>query len=365
MTTRVLIIGGYGNFGSFISRRLAKDRAIKLIIGGRSLAKARILAGELGAEAVALDVDQDIAGALSSIRPEVVIHTSGPFQGQTTLVAEACIAHGCHYIDLADGRAFVDNIASLNQRAKGKDVLVISGASSVPALTSALLDHMSPSFRRMDDLYYAISTSLKFRPGPATIAAIFSYVGKRIRTIFDGEWTNVYGQQSLHRCYFPGLGRRLLANCEIPDLSLFPDRYPDLKTIRFYAGVDVALVQITLWLLSWLVRIGLIRKLERLAAPLLSTSQLFNWMGSDLSGLYLRIRGIGHDGSAKTTEFHLVARSGHGPNIPCVPAILLAQKLARGEIEQRGAMACMGFIALEEFLEDLKTFDIEWSFSKR
>ena len=56
-------------------------------------------------------------------------------------VAKACIAWGCHYIDLADGREFVDGISALDALARENNVLVVSGASSVPCLTSALVDH--------------------------------------------------------------------------------------------------------------------------------------------------------------------------------------------------------------------------------
>jgi saccharopine dehydrogenase-like NADP-dependent oxidoreductase len=361
MTTRILVIGGYGNFGTFISKRLAKVKAIQLIIAGRSIAKAKALATELNAEFVALDINQDIGGALASINPDVVIHTSGPYQAQAPVVACACVEHGCHYIDLADGRDFVKNIAALDQAAKEKGVLVISGASSVPGLTSALMDHYSSEFKCIETLDYAITTAQKFNPGLSTIAAIFSYTGKPFQTLINGKTVDVHGLQSLHSHVFPGAGRRLLGNCDVPDLALFPDRYPDLKTIRFYAGVDVPLVHITLWGVSWLVRIGLIRRLERFASPLLIISHLFNWMGSDVSAFYLEMGGIGLDGEVKSVTFDLTANAGHGPNIPCVPAILLAQKLANGEINDAGAFPCMGFITLKEYLGDFAELDISWT----
>ena len=47
MTMRVLILGGYGNFGSYIARALKDDPTITLIIAGRSLAKAQAFAATL------------------------------------------------------------------------------------------------------------------------------------------------------------------------------------------------------------------------------------------------------------------------------------------------------------------------------
>lgn len=134
---RVLIIGGYGNFGSFITKRLAAEDNIQIIIAGRSLDKAQKIAAALNAlhqtETIALDINRDLSLPLSEIRPDIVIHTSGPFQAQGYEVAEACIAQGCHYIDLADGRDFVEGSLRLTYRQRKKGCLL----SVVPVLCHA------------------------------------------------------------------------------------------------------------------------------------------------------------------------------------------------------------------------------------
>ena len=63
----------------------------------------------------------------------------------------------------------------------------------------------------------------------------------------------------------------------------------------------------------------------------------------------------------KTITFELTARSGDGPYIPCMPAILLAKKLAAGELERAGAYPCIGFITKDEYLSALSDLDISWS----
>ena len=133
---RVLIIGGYGNFGSFITKQLVKENNVHVIIAGRCQDKANALANEVGADAVTLDINEHLTNPLAIIKPDIVIHTSGPFQSQDYDVAEACIEQGCHYIDHADGRSFVENISALDVRAKEKGIFIVSGASSVPSLTS-------------------------------------------------------------------------------------------------------------------------------------------------------------------------------------------------------------------------------------
>ncbi len=361
MIKRVLVIGGYGNFGSFISKALAQDENIQVIIAGRSRDKANQLASKLGAEAFVLDINNNLEQALSSIKPDIVIHTSGPFQNQGYNVANACIEVGAHYIDLADGRTFVAGINQIHEQAKAKDVLVISGASSVPCLTSALLDHYQEQFEHIDTLEYGITTAQKTARGLATTAAILGYTGKPFKTLIDGEICDVYGWQDLHIRKYKGLGTRFLGNCDVPDLALFPDRYPDLKTIRFYAGLELSFVHVTLWLFSWLVRLKLIRNLEKLAPLMLRLSYLFDVFGTDKSAFHMALSGAGKAGEEKTLTFELTARSGHGPYIPCMPAILLARKLAREDITQTGAYACMGFITKDEYLDALNQFDIHWN----
>ncbi len=54
----------------------------------------------------------------------------------------------------------------------------------------------------------------------------------------------------------------------------------------------------------------------------------------------------------------MVARSGDGPNIPCMPAILIARRLAGGEKLEPGARPCLDLITLKAFLAALEDFDV-------
>lgn len=358
---RVLVIGGYGNFGSVISRSLAKEENINLVIAGRSLVKAQLLAKELDAEAVTIDIQSNIQKSLKNIKPDIVIHTSGPFQSQGYEVAEACIECGSHYIDLADGREFVSKISHFNQKAEESGKLVISGASSVPCLTSALIDHYRSEFKVIEKVDYGITTAQKTTRGVATTAAILSYTGKSFKTLLDGKYRDLYGWQGLRAKKYSGLGWRLLGNCNVPDLELFPKRYPGLKTIKFYAGLELPFIHVTLWALSWLVRIGLVKNLVPSAPILLKLSFLFDWLGSANSGFHMSLSGQDESGKDKTIHFELTAKSGDGPFIPCMPAILLAKKLAKGELKDKGAMPCIGLITRDEYLNALSSLDICWT----
>lgn len=362
MTSRVLIIGGYGNFGSYIARSLASEPNISLIIGGRSFVKASEFAKRLSAsntvEAIALDIGGNIASALAACRPDLVIHTTGPFQHQRYVVAEACIAQGCHYLDLADGRDFVTNIGQLDSAAKGRGVAVISGASSVPCLTAAIVDAFLPTFGSLEKIEYAITAAQQTNRGLATLSSILSYVGKPLTTLIDGQPRQLYGWQNLHHRTYPQLGRRWLGNCDIPDLALFPRRYPTLKTIRFSAGAEIAFLHWGLWLLSWPVRWRLVRSLSKFAPPLLGIAFWFDRLGSGNSGFHMIMEGTNHEGEPLIKRLFMIARSGHGPYIPCMPAILLARRFGEGTAPTPGARVCLDLIDLQAYLGALAGLDI-------
>lgn len=363
MNVRVLVIGGYGNFGRFICRSLADERNIQLIIAGRSIDKARLLSTELDAtnpaKYAALDIHSNLNEALEELKPDIVIHTSGPFQPQGYEVARACLHCNAHYIDLADAREFVEGIGVLDEQARKQQRLVVSGASSVPCLTSAIVDHFQPQFSRIDSLDYAITTAQKTTRGLATTAAILGYTGKPFLTKVNGEFRNIYGWQSLHKRKYRSLGWRLLGNCDIPDLALFPKRYPDIHTIRFYAGLELPFIHITLWLLSWLVRARLVSSLQPAASLMLKSSFLFDWLGSENSAFHMELSGECLDKKPQNVVFELTAKSGDGPYIPCMPAILLAKKLANNQISNFAAQPCVGLITLNEYLAALNHLDIE------
>jgi hypothetical protein len=360
---RVLIIGGYGNFGSYIARALANDPNIALLIGGRSKSKADDLAASLyainPAAGCAVDIDDRIDRRLLDIRPDIVIHTVGPFQGQDYRVARAAIAAGSHYLDLADARHFVARIGYLDSDAKKAGAMVVAGASSVPCLTAAFIDHYKPRFGLLDSAVYGIAAAQATNRGLGTAAAILSYVGKPFTMLAHGRRERVFGWQGLSAVRYPELGLRLFGYCDVPDLELLPNRYSELRDLSFVVGHEVKLLHIGTWLLSWIVRLRIVKSLSPYAERLLKLSFLFDSLGSDKSGFHMFLGGTGHDGKPAEIRIFMIARQAHGPNIPCVPAILLAKRIAAGEQIAPGARPCLDLVSLEQIMTAIAHLDID------
>jgi len=154
---RVLVIGGYGFFGRRLVERLRLQPGLHVIVAGRSAERAAALVDSLRPRAqatlgaIALDAQSDeLASWLDGLRVRAVVLASGPFQGLDYRVALACAAASVHYIDLADGRDFVAGIAAVDVAATAAGICVLSGASTVPALSCAAVDELTRGWQRVD-----------------------------------------------------------------------------------------------------------------------------------------------------------------------------------------------------------------------
>lgn len=359
---RILILGGYGFFGGRIASLLAKTSGVELILAGRNLNKATAAAYQLGLHANNARVvdagDPKLASMLTKLGVGVVIHTAGPFQGQKHHVARAAIEARAHYLDLADGRAFVSGIGALDEAARAAGICVISGASSVPALSSAVLDHYVKYFAKLEQVAIGISSGAAL-PGEATVRGVFGYAGKPFRVWENGAWTQAYGWLDRRSFNFPKpVGPRLLGRCDIPDLELLPQRYPTLKTVSFHGGFASDTCHKMVEWLATQVNKGRIESAEPFARPVYRIARLLEPLLPDRGGMFVRMAGPDDDGRARTLTWQVLASENHGPYIPCAPAIALAQRIARGEAPEPGARACMGMLEVDDILSVLKGFSV-------
>lgn len=354
----VLILGGYGNFGKRIAERLVASN-VPVIIAGRNLDKARDRARQLGerADAARIDVSSGWTRQLDDLSPSVVVNCCGPYVAGHYDVASTCLDNGLTYIDLADNRAFVNGFGQLDEAARKRGVTLITAASTVPTLSSAVVQHYQNGFSSIDILDYGISLGQKTERGLATFKSVLSYVGRPFEP-YKALNPPVYGWQDLRAVDFPELGKRWLANCEIPDFDLLPDAY-GIKKMRFGAGVELQAFNVALWAVSWLTRIGVPLKLENWAAAALRFMKLFDRFGTGDGGMYISLTGRDANDAEHVVDWFIIARDGYGPYIPAVPAVILARQVYRGEPLKTGAYAGLGLVSLEDYLSELGDLPIE------
>ncbi|MFK7697954.1 saccharopine dehydrogenase family protein [Pseudomonas caspiana] len=355
MSLRVMVVGGYGNFGRIVCRHLINMPNVVLVIAGRNTEKladsVNTLQSQSGVPCESWCGDAmgaAFGSVLRSLDIQWVIHTGGPFQGQSYAVAQACVDAGVNYCDLADCRAFVNGIGILDAAARQAGVTLLSGCSSVPTLSSALIDQYRHRFSRIDVIEHGISSSAKM-PGLSTVEGVLAYAGKPIKQLRDGQVHEVSGWQDLTLRKMQHLGTRVLANVDVPDIDIFGRRY-GAHTLRFKAGSGLKLGGVANYLLAASLRAGLVKDRMGWAARLHRWGTLFERFGDGRSAMYIDVEGVGVEGKALTMNVQLTAHNDKGPEIPSCAAVALMAKVARQYRPQPGARPCVGEISVDEYL---------------
>jgi saccharopine dehydrogenase-like NADP-dependent oxidoreductase len=362
----ILILGGYGNFGQRIVRLLAKDPTWHILIGGRRIAKAQKLTEQIKTESPDANINTyfidwqstQFLQQLKASQCQLLIHAAGSFHQQSYVVPKTAIELGIHYIDIADNRAFVCGIDELDEMAKNNQIAVISGAGALPGLSSCIIDSFIDKFEMLREIYYGISPGNQLERGLGNIASILGSTGKPFDRLEKGRWNTVYGWQDLHRHYYGDLiGKRWHANVDIPDLTLFPSRYPKIKSVVFHAGLEVAFLHWVLWQMSWLGRFHLVNQWHKMVKPISTMSRWFKSLCTNISGMHIQMTGSNHQYQPLELNWRLVAEHGHGLYVPAATAVIIAKKLQLGLIEA-GARPCLGLFTLDEFDRSVRDYQI-------
>lgn len=340
---RVVIVGGYGVFGSLLSELLVRD-GHTLWIAGRDLAKAEQLAGRLGAHALGVDLFRD-PEQVFTVTPDVVVDAAGPYQlygADPYRLARLCIEQGVHYLDLSDSAAFTAGIGRLDQDAEAEGVCVLSGASSVPGLSSVVATHLSTDLDQIIAIDTAILPGNKAPRGRSVIASILGSVGQPIRLWQGGAWTARAGWSGGRAFQLDKTMRRTGYLISVPDCELFPQHF-DALSVRFYAGLELPIMNAAL---SWLRHA---RKIWTLDLPgwaidlIQGAANLLMPLGTDRGGMIVTVTGR-RGQTVMRRQWRLIAEAGQGPYMP---GIMVRVLLRQWDEVRPGARPCLAEVSLD------------------
>lgn len=354
-TSTVLLVGGTGVFGSRLALGLLKEPGLEVVVAGRDLGAAEAFCRRHGGSPMQLDrTAPDLAEQVAALAPAIVIDAAGPFQdygAEPYRLAESALACGSHYLDLSDDAAFTEGIVALDGGARARGVTLLSGVSSVPALSSAAVEELRRGLADIQLIESVILPGNRAPRGLSVIRSILAQAGQPLRVWQGGRWTEARGWSRLRRerLEVPGatpLPVRWSSLIGAPDLRLFPQRY-GARSVLFRAGLELPLLHHGLGALAALVRLGCLPSLERWAGPMRWAAGLVERLGTDRGGMEVRVLGTTPDGTPLRRRWTLVAEAGDGPHVPALAARALCRKLLAGRVPP-GARPCLGEVALEE-----------------
>jgi hypothetical protein len=358
---KILIVGGYGIFGGRIVELLEDEPRLTLLIGGRSQARARsFAASRTNASAhlvpVAFDRDADIGQQFAKIRPDLVVDASGPFQGygeNCYRLIEACLAARINYLDLADGSDFVAGVSTFDERARSAGLYILSGVSSFPVLTAAVVRKLSADMATVKTISGGIAPSPYAIVGENVIRAVASYAGKRIKRRRDGSSSFAYPltEQRRYTVATPGyvpLHNTLFSLMDVPDLQVLPELWPEAEDIWMGAGPQPEVMHRLLTALAWLVRLHLLPTLSPFAALMHFSTNHVRW-GEHRGGMFVAVKGTTVSGAVIKRSWHMIAEGDDGPFIPSMAVEAVVRNALQGRLPLPGARASIRDLELEDY----------------
>ena len=354
---RILILGGYGVFGGRLIELIADLGELEILVCGRRMDKAEVLCRSIksAAKLIPMQLDRaDIAATLASHKPDIVVDASGPFQdygGDRYQVVKACIAQMVNYLDFADAADFVFGISQFDQAAKDAEIVALSGVSSFPVLTAAVLCELGKDIE-VHSVTSGIAPSPYAGIGLNVMRAVVGYAGGSVKLVRDGRPHVAMGLTESMRYTIAPPGILPLRNIhfslvDVPDLQLLPADNPSIKNIWMGAGpVPESLHRI----LNLMAMLRAALRLPSFAAMSPLFYRILNLMkfGEHRGGMFVEVSGK-RSGALVSRSWHLLAEGDDGPYIPSMAIESVVRGWMDGRRPALGARAATAELELSDY----------------
>lgn len=349
---RVVVLGGYGVFGSRLAELLVRD-GHDVVITGRDVGNLTRQAERLDCGHMVLDHRRD-PSALFDASPDVVVDAAGPFQsyeGDPYIIPRLCLEHGADYLDLSDDAGFTQGIIRLDERARRGNRRLLSGTSSVPGISSVVAADLCAGLDEVFLIDTAILPGNRAPRGTSVVSSIVGQLGATSCVFRGGVWrTQLCWTDPRTIQLAPGLARTA-RYIEVPDIRLFPEFFR-ARSVIFRAGLELNVLNTAMGLIAAVRRRWMFAVTPGLAGLLRQIANLFLPFGTDRGGM--RVLVVGRIGKAAIRrEWRLVAEGGDGPYIPAVMARALIRKLDRVPAGSRCCLAEASRMEIEAAMMDL------------
>lgn len=372
-TLRILIVGGYGTFGGRLAKLLSDEPQLCLLIAGRSASAAQQFcaqnAGRANMIACHFDRMGDLHAQLQQLKPDIVVDAAGPFQAYGAdpyALVRAALDHGAHYLDLADASQFVAGIRSFDTQAHSKKLFVLSGVSSFPVLTAAVVRALLQPGDEPLRVESGILPSPLARIGPNVMRAITSYAGRNVALTREGHTKQALALVETRRMDVatPGrrpLGRKRFTLVDVPELTMFQEVWPTLQDVWVGVAMSPAWLQRCLNALARAVHVAIMPSLT-VFAPLMLRVHAILARGEHRGGMVVRVSGTNKTSGKFARSWHMTAEGDAGPMIPSMPAALIIKRCLAGHFPPPGARAALQEIELAGYDGVFRIYDIAYGF---
>ena len=346
----ILILGGAGQVGQQTVRLLARrERVGPLLVADRNIEAARRVAGEVGAEAIEIDV-ADVESCVTLMRrARVVLNATAPFTRHGVPMLRAAMAAGAHYADVNDEMESIEEMfgsEELREAALRAGIAAIVGLGTSPGLTNLVAAHAVRQLERVSSIHLALCTGPWNRSEAVWMHRL--RVHSKPAIIFrDGRWVEVPALSEEEVVTFPWPPHRAVVRIVAhPEPLMLARTVPGVQEVVTKLGYPDFMNH----LLRDLVSYGLASEepLEVAGARIAPAHVMARYLSTDAADRALgfsalqpysvrQIRVAGSRGGREITLTYQLAFRG-GPIETALPLAIAGELLATGGVAARGIL---------------------------
>ena len=254
MNRTILLLGGYGNAGGRIARLLLRETAVRLLIAGRSAARARLVADRLNREvgderasALLVDVAEPrlIRRALDGV--DLLVNAASTARW-TEGVAEATLDARVDWYDIQPSHHKLAYLQSIREFIEGAGSCFITEGGFHPGLPAVLVRFAATFLDRLQRATVGMAFNLDWSaldPSRGTVEEFVEEVAAHRSQTFDhGKWLRQPWWRTRKLDFASPLGLRQTVPAAAPELEELPGLYPSLVELGLWiAGFN--------WFVDW------------------------------------------------------------------------------------------------------------------
>lgn len=356
---KVVVLGGAGDMGSEAVRDLNQNPDVeKVIIADFNLTKAKKLADDLGEKCEAVFVNADDEGNLIEVikKGEVVLSCIGPFYKYEKKIASSSIKAGVNYLSICDDFDAVEDVLTLDEMAKEKNITVLTGVGWTPGMSNILALKGMQKMDKTDEVNISWAGDAEDSEGLAVIKHTYHIFTGKIKTYIGGEEKVINAGTECEIVEFlPPIGKIPVYHLGHPEPVTMPKFIPQLKTVTLKGGLTPPWLNV---LSKALVAIRLTdtpQKIDRLANITKKVMGFLAVGGNKVSGLRVDVKG-----EKEGKRVHYVLRVvDNMRRLTGIPAAIGAAFLGSGKITKTGVVAPEICFEPDEFILELQKRNIK------